>query len=93
MIIIIIMKDRRHEAKTQNSLKLRESTFYTHMWGFAEVSEFFITVLRVYGPVLRHSYKSSSNSGTKFGGSCCSGNKRYHDVVGCKQLSSKCNVA
>ena len=28
-----------------------------------------------------------------FGESCCSGNKGYHDVVGCRQLSSKGNVA
>ena len=26
------------------------------MWGFAEVLGIFFTVLRVYGPVLRHSY-------------------------------------
>ena len=25
------------------------------MWGFAEVSGFFFTVLLVYGPILRHS--------------------------------------
>ena len=49
--------DRRHEAK-QQSLKLRESAFYTHMRGFAEVSELISTVLRVYmyGPILRHSH-------------------------------------
>ena len=27
------------------------------MWGFAEVSGFFSTVLRVYGPILRHAFE------------------------------------
>ena len=36
-------------------MTLQESTFYTHMWGLAEVSGIFFTVLRVYGPILRHS--------------------------------------
>ena len=30
------------------------------MWGFAEVSGFVFTVLRVYGPILRHSYEGTA---------------------------------
>ena len=41
-------------------MTLRESTFYTHMWGFAEVSGMFLTVLRVYGPILRHSFSPAA---------------------------------
>ena len=40
----------------KNKRTLWESTFYTHMWGFAKVSGFLSTVLRVYGPILRHSH-------------------------------------
>ena len=50
-------------SKKYKSLKLRESTFYTHMWGFAEVSGNVFTVLRVYGPILRHSYVSVDMDG------------------------------
>ena len=58
IIMKAVEQDRRH-VKQNKSLKLRESTFYTKMWGFAEVSGIFFTVLRVYGPILRHSYVSS----------------------------------
>ena len=51
-----VEQDRRHEAKQHQSLKLREITLYTHMWGFAEVSGIFVTVLGVYSPILRHAY-------------------------------------
>ena len=54
-----VCSDRTADNRNQNNknkLKLRESTFYTHMWRFAEVSETFFTVLRVCGPILRHSY-------------------------------------
>ena len=61
-----VEQDRRHEAKHSESLKLRESTFYTRMWGFAEVSGIVFTVLRVYGPdpILRHSNKPGHNRET-----------------------------
>ena len=43
-------------GSTQNkSLKLWDPTFYTHMWGFAEHSDSFPTVLPVCGPILRPS--------------------------------------
>ena len=47
-----VEQDRKLKYK---SLKIRELTFYTHMWGVAEVSGIVFTVLRVYGPILRHS--------------------------------------
>ena len=42
-----VKKDGRDAAKTKQYLKPRESTIYTHMWKFAEVSDFCFTVLRV----------------------------------------------